>query len=269
MKFFDSCKKLASNASKYYKENEEKILTATAMIASAAAVVTAIKVTPKAAEKLKELKKLKESKTKGQMAVEYTKALAPLYLPVVALEATSLACTKGLYNVTARKYAAAMSALIFTKTNFTEYKDKVKEIVGAKTEQKVKDALAEKKVSANPPEGSQLLTMDEEGELFYDDYTGRYFRATWQTITDAQLAVNSRVFSDDFCTINELYYALGIPGIKEGDDIGFISSDYINSDFRFDTSQAKIAPNGKPAIVLSYDISVNGGRTRPRYGDFG
>lgn len=264
-----SAKNFAKNVGKFYKDNEEKILTTVAMVTSVAAVGTAIKVTPKAIEGLKEIKKLKSKKSKKEVIVAEAKALTPLYLPVIALETTSLLCTRGLYKVTARKYAAAMSALMFTKTNFADYKAKVKELVGPTTEQKIKDAVAEKKIAENPPAQSQLLTMDEEGELFYDDYSGRYFRGTWATITKAQSEVNSRIFSDDFCALNELYYSLGIPTIKDGDDIGFLSRDYINWDFQFDTSQAKIAPNGKPAIVLAYDISINGGKTRPKYSDFG
>lgn len=264
-----SVKKFAKNVGRFYKNNEEKILTTVAMVTSAAAIGTAIANSPKAVDRIREIKKLKKGASKKEIVIEEVKQVAPLYLPVVALETTSLLCTRGLYKVTARKYAAAMSALMFTKTNFAEYKEKVKEIVGPTTEQKIKDAVAEKKVGDNPPAQSQLLTMDETGELFYDDYSGRYFRATWATITKAQSEVNARIFSDDFCTLNELYYAVGIPGIKEGDDIGFLSNDYINWDFQFDTSQAKMAPNGKPAIVLGYDISINGSRTRPRYGDFG
>ena len=56
----------------------------------------------------------------------------------------------------------------------------------------------------------------------YDKLTGRYFYSNWQAIQDAQNKLNQDMIDSlGYCSLNELYYLIGLPDCDIGDIMGY------------------------------------------------
>lgn len=199
----------------FWKKNGSTILTVAGATGVVATTVLAVKATPKA---LKRIEEAETEKGKALTKMEVVKAAGPAYIPTVLVGMGSIACIVGIDVLGKRQQASLMSAYALLDSSYKEYKEKVKVLHGEEGEKAVRAEIAKDhyKEEAQPE--------DDGKQLFFDEYSKRYFRATNETILSAEYAINKTLADDSYATLNELYDLFGLDKIDTGDDIGWSSS---------------------------------------------
>ena len=118
-----------------------------------------------------------------------------------------------------RQQAALMSAYALIDTSYKEYKNKVKELYGEEVDQKIRTEVAKDRF-----EDEESYHEDDGKQLFYDEYSNRYFRATNETVLRAEYEINRILVEDCYATLNEYYDLLNIPKVDYGDYVGWSSA---------------------------------------------
>ena len=185
--------------------------------------------------------------------VDTVKITWKCYIPTFLVGATTIGCFIGANTINMRRNAALMSLYTFTEASFKKYQEKVIEQIGKNKEEKVRDSLTQDALDEYPllDEGQVILTGKGE-TLFFDEWSGRYFRSNMETIRRIQNDLNANILGgDDLATINSFYDELGLDRIKFGEENGWLSQDKHILDIQFRT---KIAGRNQPCIVLEYSI---------------
>ena len=204
------------NSSKVFlKKNASTILTCVGAAGVVATGVMAAKATPKALQLLEEAEKGKgEELTK----VEKVKVAAPAYIPAVLVGASTIACVFGANILNKRQQAALMSAYALLDNSYKDYKKKVAELYGEEADKEVRAEIAKDKYT-----DEEIELKDDGKQLYYDDYSGRYFEATAETLLRAENFVNRTLADTAGVFLNEYFEAVGLDRTDYGDYMGWSS----------------------------------------------
>lgn len=200
----------------FLKRNAPTILTSIGGIGVVATSILAVKATPKAMRLIEEAEKEKgEELTKLEIAVN----VGPAYIPAAVTGITTIACIFGANALNKRQQAALMSAYALIDTSYKEYKNKVKELYGEEVDQKIRTEVAKDRFK-----DKESYHEDDGKQLFYDEYSNRYFRATNETVLRAEYEINRILVENCYATLNEYYDLLDIPEVDYGDYVGWSSA---------------------------------------------
>ncbi len=249
-------KQSISNALKVAKmafaKHSPEILTGIGITGMIAATVTAVRVTPKALRLIDE-REIKEDKRLGTLEVVET--TWKCYIPVVVTGCLSVACLIGANSVNTRRNAALATAYSISETALREYQEKAVDVVGAKKERAIRDAVAEEKLKKDPVTDKQVIVTSNGENLCYDVLSGRYFKSDIEKIRQAVNTLNMRMLTDQYISLNDFYYEVGLPCIKLGEDLGWnIDKGHIDVEFG-----SHLTADGVPCLVIAY-------RVAPQYG---
>ena len=116
-----------------------------------------------------------------------------------------------------RSQAALISAYTLLDSSYKEYKQKVKHIYGEEGEKNIREALAKDQY-----EETEYLDEYEDGlKLYYDEFSRRYFRATKETVLNAEYTINKLLSQDSYVYLNEWYDLLDVEQVDYGNHIGW------------------------------------------------
>lgn len=204
--------KFIYQSKRFLEKNAPTILTAIGGAGVVATTVTAVKATPKAIDILEEAK---NAKGEELTTLEIVRVAAPVYIPSILLGVSTIACIFGANALNKRQQAALMSAYALANTTFKEYKSKVQELYGEEADTKVKNEIAKDKYEkVDSPKNDGL-------ELFFDEFSGRFFRSTLAEVQRAEYDLNRDLTMQEWATINNFYDHLKIPPVAGGDIIGW------------------------------------------------
>lgn len=221
---------LLQNSQKFLRKNGSTILSTIGGAGVIATSVMAIKATPKALRLMEEAKIEKgEELTKS----EIVKVTSRVYIPTIVTGISTIACIYGANVLNKRNQAALMSAYALIDSTFKDYKDKLKDIYGEETHQRIINELAiEKTEKVNINAGylsteCDLSLEDNDGEpkLFYDEHSNRYFEATIEQVLTAEYHLNRNYILRGFSVLNEFYEFLGLETTDYGSVLGWAPLD--------------------------------------------
>lgn len=205
---------LLGHSKLFLKRNASTILTCAGGVGVVATAVLAVKATPKA---MALLDHAEEEKGESLTKLEVVKTAGPAYIPTVLVGVSTIACIFGANVLNKRQQASIMSAYALLDNSYKQYKDKVKELYGEEFNQDVISEIAKD----NYEENDELADDSDGKQLFYDYFSGRYFRSTVEDVQRAEYRINRNLVTRDYATVNEFYEFLGLPGIDGGDEIGW------------------------------------------------
>lgn len=233
MKKFDF-KQLIGDIGASLSKHSPEILTGIGIAGMVTTTVLAVKATPKALmliEAEKERQTGKRYIELGEDATEPVDKLKPkdvikvtwkCYLPSAITCAASIACLIGASSVHNKRNAVLATAYKISESALTEYREKVVETLGERKEEAIRESIAKDRVENNPPVNQNEIIITEKGStLCCDGSTGRYFKSDIDKIKKAINEINARLIYDSYVSINEFYEAIGIPGITNGDKLGW------------------------------------------------
>lgn len=207
--------KLLRNSQVFLKRNASTILTCVGGVGVVATAVMSAKATPKALLLLDEAKKEKgEELTK----FEKVKTASPAYIPAALVGVSTIACVFGANALNKRQQAALMSAYALLDNSYKEYKKKVTELYGENADKEVRAEIAKDKYV-----DEEFDFHDDGKQLYYDDYSGRYFEAKPEDLLRAENIVNRELAATAGVFLNEFYDAVGLERTDYGDYMGWSS----------------------------------------------
>lgn len=203
-------KGLLKTSQLFIKRNASTILT----IAGGAGVVTTtvlgIKATPKALILIDSAKKKKGEKL---TTLEKIQVAAPVYIPTVLSGTATLACIFGVNILNKRQQAGLISAYALLDNSYKEYKAKVGELYGEDADQHIKDEIAKDKYEETEVKDDEIL--------FYDDFSGQYFKSTLIRVAQAEYNVNRDIHMRGWAELNEFYEDLDLEPLDGGESLGW------------------------------------------------
>lgn len=202
---------LLTGSKLFLKRNGSTILTCIGAAGTIGTAILAVKATPKAILLIEEAEKEKEEEL---TTLETICVAAPAYIPSVAMGVSTLVCIFGANSLNKRQQAALTSAYALLNTSYKEYKDKFKELYGEEASNRVIEEIAKDKYEEEE-------TEDDGKELFYDEYSGRYFRSTLYDVQQAEYMINREMIMRGYVYLNEFYEALDIEAIDGGNELGW------------------------------------------------
>lgn len=219
------------NAKLFLKRNGSTILTVLGGAGLVATTVTAVKATPKALKALEEAEKEKKEELTN---VEKIKIAGPKYIPSILIGTGTLACIIGANVTNKRSQAALVSAYGLVDSSFKEYKQKLKELYGEETHNKIVDAIAVEKVDRDWGvsgsyfgESCDLANEEACGDsvLFYEENSGRYFESTIEQVLNSMYHLNRNHVLRGYCYLNEYFEFLGLEATDYGSVMGWAPTD--------------------------------------------
>lgn len=249
-------KKTARVLGKKIEKRSPEILLGCGIVGFVSTCVLVAKEAPVAKEKLEELHEelaeMDEDLTKPQIIFEEFKVVAPVYAPSFGLALLSSGCLIWSFKGESKKAVAAATGYEFYRTKYFDLRDKVKEELGERKANKIETDLAQDDIkNSTIPDDyiSNDVVMSDGMSLFYDGFSGRYFRSTVDIVRRAELEISKRIMIEDYVALNEFYYELGIANTGMGDLLGFSQRTGIEVDLR-----PVMAPNSEPATSINYCI---------------
>lgn len=263
-----------SNAIKAFKRSVKKhspeILMGIGIAGMATTTVMAVRATPKALMLIEDEKRRRNHEILSEVKnSEYAKDFhmghpiekLPVkdvikitwkcYIPTVSMGVLSILCLIGSSSANIRRNTALATAYSLSESAFKEYQDKVVEEIGKKKENDIRDAISKDRIEKNPVSKNEVIMTGKGETLCYDVLSGRYFKSDIEKLRRAENDLNRRMKYDDYISLNEFYYEIGLDNIKIGDDFGWnIDKGYIELDFR-----SQLDEQGNPCLVLDYSVA--------------
>ena len=249
-KFFKSTRK-------FLGKHSPEILTGIGVTGMITTTVLAVKATPKALELIEERNQLELRKNEDFLRLgvwETVKTAWKPYVPAAALCLASVTCIIGASAVNYKRNAALATAYAISERTLVRYRDKVIETLGEKKEKEVREKVAQDEINNNPVSNSQVIITAKGDTLCRDAISGRYFKSDIDKIKKVVNELNRQLTYQHYVSLNDLYYELGLDGVKNGSMLGWNLDDGL-IDIEFN---ACLAEDDKPCLVVDYNIA-------PRY----
>ena len=170
-----------------------------------------------------------------------------LYIPSGISGALTIACVIGSARTSGKRTAAAVAAYSLTEKAFGDYREKVVEQIGKNKEQKIRDEVAQEKVSKNPP-SKEVIVVSGGNVLCCELYTHRYFRSDMERLRKAMNDINQRIMNQLYVDLDEFYDVVGLPYTSNSSNIGWDSDKLM--ELRF---SSVISEDGEPCLAFEYN----------------
>ena len=207
---------------KAVNEHKGTILTVVNIAATCYAVYRAYKDGPKFK------KVLEECKEEELGFVDTAKKVIPVAAPTVAAVAVSGLSAVGMNKEIGELKGALdgmTSAYDLMRIAKTEYEEKTEQVVGPEKAAEIRESIAKDhfdKAMDEKREGIKNVIVTGHGDdLFYDDWSGRFFTCDINFIKKAVNDLNYQLINDMFVGLNEFYAYIGLPENGAGRQMGW------------------------------------------------
>jgi hypothetical protein len=154
------------------------------------------------------------------------------YIPTVVLGASSVACIYATLYFGKKQQVSMISSYSLITNQFQKYIQKVKDIYGEEAHQNIINSIAAEEAQQMHICSDNLfkpcyLNTDTKDEvaLFYEEFTGRFFKATIQQVLNAEYHLNRNFTLRGYATLEEFHTFLGIEPHPEDESLGWAVED--------------------------------------------
>lgn len=243
---------------KLLSDNAPTILTTAAVIGTFTTAYLTGRATFIAADLIKETEEEHgyplDPVLRARMRARYT---WQLYVPPITTGLVTIACIVAANQIGSRRTAAAMAAFMLSEKALDEYKDKVVEKLGANKERKIRDEIAQDRVTEAGLESNAHILEDGLSVLCYDLFTARPFISDIETLRQAQNDINHQLLGDMYVSLSEFYDRIGLARTSMSDDFGWNIDKML--ELQFSTT---MTPNGRPCITMDFRVAPIRGYNR-------
>lgn len=205
---------LLAKSQSLFKRHGSTILTCMGGIGVIMTSIAVAKATPKA---LKVIEEIEQEKLEDLTNLEKVKVAGPSYIPAALIGLGTITCIFGANMLNRHQQAALISAYAFLDNSYKEYRNKVEELYGEGANAQVVEEIAKDKYEEDDFEF-------DDGELFYDTFSRRYFESTSEDVLRAEYEFNKSLALNGGAYLNDFYDLLGIQRIDAGDTLGWSQS---------------------------------------------
>lgn len=143
------------------------------------------------------------------------------YIPPALCLVGTIAAIVTANRIDTKRALAAASAYGLSERAFSEYKDRVKEKIGDRKEQAVRDDIIQDQARRHPE--SRDVYVGPGDVLCFDTWSGRFFASNRQKIERALNDLNFRLNNQTYESVSDFYDLLDIPKNDVSDHLGWSS----------------------------------------------
>lgn len=189
------------------KTNLPEILISLGIASYASATIFAVTGTVKA---VKTVEELIDEKGEVPTKVEILKATWKHYIPVVLTFTAGTVCVIVSNRESAKRIAALVTAYSMSEKKVEGYSKKIEELLGKEKASEIESAVEQEEAKRNEDKYRTIIENipDEYIPLWYDAFTGRFFRAKKDWIDRASDTINRNIDNGDTMTLNDLFYEI-------------------------------------------------------------
>lgn len=258
-----NAKKLMRTLMKSAKKKSPAILTGLALVGIAVTAYQAYKAGLAATEVLKkhreemDMVEPEDKAAKRTVVKETIKEMAPIVAPVIIMGVTTGACVVGAQSINSRRIAALSAAYTVAEKTVNDLNSKMREVLGVKKAQSIKDSIAKDKLHAkgSVPDGQVIITGDGNVRCM-DEYTGRLFWGNARKIDKAVSELNNDVRCCRWVCLNDFYDKLGLQRIKMGYDLGWNEEDTLGNGSLPISFTAILDDDNNPVLCIECDVQL-------------
>lgn len=211
---------LINSTKLFCKRSTSTLLTCVGGAGVVLTSITAVKATPKV---IKLLEEAKEEKQEELTTAEKIKMVVPAYLPSMIIGAGTLACIFGANILSKRQQASIMSAYALLEKTYDEYINKSIELYGEGSDRNIKNEIAKDHYE------NAVISVSDDKQLFYDEFSQRYFESTLENVLRAEYTLNRMIAVEYGVYLNDFYDLLGIDPVDYGDYLGWIDCELVET----------------------------------------
>lgn len=192
--------------------------------------------------------------------IDFIIGMVKVFWPVALSALATCGLILGANHINLRRIAMYAGAYEIASGDLQKHKEKLAEIVGEKKAEEVEAAVTNEEIKAACDVNGEPIVVHPTGrgdQLYYDKWSGRFFRSDRAAINEAITEVVENVGAQMFVSLNEFYAYLGLPEIAAGDEFGFYDRPYIKEETTWVET-----PAGDKAIALAYTPKI-----RNKWGD--
>lgn len=238
MKSKNSLQTIWQKSISYLKRGSPTILTCIGAIGVVATSIMAVHATPKALTMIHKDSRLKhDGDPYAYSKMEAVESAWKCYIPTILVGTSTIVCIFGANILSKRQQAALTSAYTLVNNAYQGYKNKVKELYGEETHQKIIDSIVKencKDVYISAPGFYDCSSLDfddhnpEDNRLFYDTFSNRYFESSVIRVIEAEYHLNRNWWLGAGICLNDFYELLGLDAIDGGEELSWFPEDGIN-----------------------------------------
>lgn len=202
----------------FLKRHSSTILTVMGATGVVGTAVLSVKATPKAMALLEEAK---QEKGEDLTTIETIKVAWKPYIPAVVVGCSTIACIFGANILSIKNQASLMSAYALLDNAYKEYRNKAIELYGDEADHKIRGEIANSRLE-------EPIEIEDDNLTFFDYQSMRFFKSTMHHVAQAECAFKELLNEQGFACMNDLYRLLGIPPIKEGDQLGWFDTERVD-----------------------------------------
>jgi hypothetical protein len=239
---------IAHKLAKLATENSPAIATGLAVVGTITTAYFGISATVKVMEDIlvEEDARNEVMPTRERFQYVYENGLWKPYVPMVVSGVMTVGLTIAANRVGSRRAAGLAAAYGLTERAFEEYKDKVREKIGDRKEEQVRNEIAQDRLDATYLDDVKIFGLND-GQLCYDMWSDRYFKNTAEGIRAAVNELNHALIHDNYATADEFYAMLGMPSPAFAHTVGWNSDRLLEADIT-----TILAPGDVPCLALHF-----------------
>ena len=167
------------------------------------------------------------------------------FVPPVITGGATIASIILANRMSAQRAAALAAAYGLSQKQFEEYKAKVTEKLTGPKKQQITDELAQERVDRAGP--SQIVIINGDEVLCFDEPTGRYFKSSMEKINKAANSTNQEIIAHGHARAAHFYEELELPPTTWSNDVGWNLDNMLELDIT--TTQAD---DGRPCLSINF-----------------
>lgn len=207
---------------KAVRKHSPEILTALGIAGFTTAGIMAVKVTPKALEKVRQDSQKNHSGDRyAYTKKEAVKSAWRYYVPAVGMSLSSAACLIFATSTNLRRNAALAAAYSISESTLRDYQSKTLEMVGPEKEQEIRDAAMKERVTRNPIQAGDVYITGKGDTLCYDPWADRVFKCNPDLIVKAANSLSREMLDTGYVSLNDFYWEIGLMETKAGRELGW------------------------------------------------
>lgn len=225
-----------NKVARFLTRNSSSIFTGMSITCTIASVILAVNTTPKAMKIISKKQREKDDKlntvnyaNNETMAVmsnssltkkEIVKAVWKCYIPTGLALAGSIGFAIASNKAGLRRSAALASLLTASEQALVSVTEKSIEKIGEKKTKEIEANVMQEKIQKNLKDEDIIFTGEGE-TLFWDDMCSRPFKHDIEKVRARINDLNEEILDSMWLSLNDLYYALGLPASTAGSVIGW------------------------------------------------
>lgn len=204
----------------FLRSNSTTLLSIAATVGVVVTTVLAVKATPKAEEKIRDIPK-KENEELSKK--EIIKATWKVYIPTLLVGTATIGCIIGSNSLSRKQQAALAGAYVVLAKNYKRYKDQVIQFFGEDADKKVKDAIAKDEVE------NERRPVSSDVCLFYEEHYGEIFQRSMLEVLSAEYEMNRRFITNGEVPLNDFYDLLALDHRLDTEELGWGQEDVFDA----------------------------------------